>query len=94
MPSRPTIWFRAVSLVAALFVLTVFVMIAGLFSDPQLPINTWLNRNGTLLLLGEVGLLIALGTLAMLTDRSAIPKSEQGFEIQDEGASPSPTTES
>ncbi len=66
----PSLWFRAVGLVAALFVLTVFVMIAALFSDPELPINLWLNRYALPLLLGEVVLLLALGFVAMVTDQA------------------------
>ncbi len=66
---HPTRLFRAAGVMAAVFVLTVFIMIAGLFSDPDLPINLWLNRYSLYLLLGEVGLLFVLSMLAMLTDR-------------------------
>lgn len=70
MSHRPSLLFLATGLVAALFIVTVFVMIAALFSDPELPINQWLNRYSLPLLLGEVVLLVALGLAAMIQDRS------------------------
>lgn len=69
MSNHPSLLFRAVGLVAAIFVLTVFIMIAGLFSDPELPVNRWLNKFSLPLLLGEVILLVALGLAAMILDR-------------------------
>jgi hypothetical protein len=81
MPNRPSFWFRAAAFIAALFVLTIFIMIAGLFSDPDLPINHWLNRHGMALLLGEVALLLVVGFLAMLTDRSAAAQHNDEQQI-------------
>ena len=69
MAPRLSPWFRAVGFLTSGFVITVFVMIAGLFSDPKLAVNIWINRYGTGLLLAEVGLLIFCGLGAMLTDR-------------------------
>ena len=94
MSNPPSLLFRLVGLAAALFVLTVFVMIAGLFSDPDLSINLWLNRYGLLLLLVEVGLLMLLGLGAMLSDRpiQETPESDRsphprcGGDSQDERA--------
>lgn len=71
MSHRPSLLFLATGLVAAVFIVTVFVMIAALFSDPELPINQWLNRYSLPLLLGEVVLLVALGLAAMMLDRSS-----------------------
>lgn len=82
MPARPSLLFRAVGLAAALFVLTVLVMVAALFSDPELPINQWLNRYSLHLLLGEVGLLLVLGVLAMVTDRTAEPENSSAVSRQ------------
>lgn len=88
MPAKPSLLFRATGMMAALFVLTVFVMVAALFSDPDLPINQWLNHYSLHLLLGEVGLLIALGVSAMVTDRPAITAPDQGSEQNDQGSPP------
>lgn len=88
MPARPSLLFRAAGLLAALFVLTVFIMIAGVFSDPDLPINHWLNRHGMTLLLAEVALLLVVGFLAMLTDRSVAAQHDDGKQVTD-SASPS-----
>lgn len=71
MSAKPTLLFKAVGVLAAIFVLTVFVMIAALFSDPELPINLWLNRYSLSLLLGEVLLMMAFGLAAMIFDRPA-----------------------
>ncbi len=79
MTNRPAMLFRAVGVVAALFVLTVFVMIAALFSDQELPINVWLNRYALPVLLAEVGLLLLLGFAAIITDRPG-PKPESAVE--------------
>jgi hypothetical protein len=64
-------------LAAALFVLTVFIMVAALFSDPGLPINRWLNRYGLWLLAGEVGLLLVIGFLAMWGDHGGSEAPQQ-----------------
>lgn len=82
MSHKPSLLFRATGFLAAGFIVTVFVMIAGLFSDPQLPINQWLNRYGLWLLAGEVGLLCVLCLLAMLTDqpKSAPPNEPHSAE--------------
>ncbi len=77
MPAKPSLLFRAVGLLAALFVLTVFMMVAALFSDPELPINVWLNHYAMHLLLGEVALLLIVGFLAMVTDKSVPPRTDQ-----------------
>ena len=74
---HPSVLFRLAAFLAAVFVLTVFVMVAGLFSDPKLPVNVWLNDYGLWLLAGEVGLLIVLVLLAMLTDRAADQSGEE-----------------
>lgn len=66
---RPSLLFQAVSLVAFLFILTVLIMVAALFSDPDSPLNGWFNRYGISLLLGEVAALFVLGFLAMVRDQ-------------------------
>jgi len=90
MSNSPSLLFRLAGLMATLFVLTVFVMIAGVFSDPNLPMNTWLNHNGIPLLLGEVGLVLVLGVLAMATDR--VPVSNRGSEPATSEPESSPLT--
>lgn len=70
MPRPPSFLFRLVGVLAGGFVLTVFVMVAALFSDPDLPLNQWLNRYSLHLLMGEVGLLLFVGFLAMVRDQA------------------------
>jgi hypothetical protein len=81
MSTRPSLLFRCAGALAAIFVITVFVMIAALFSDQKLPINLWLNEYGLWLLAGEVGLLLVVSFLAMMTDT---PQSEKGTDMKDE----------
>jgi threonine/homoserine/homoserine lactone efflux protein len=68
MPARPSPWFRAVGVGALVFILTVLVMVAALFTDPETAINRWLNRYALYLLLAEVGALLVLAAVAMTTD--------------------------
>jgi hypothetical protein len=81
MPTPPSIWFRLVSLVAAAFVLTVLVLIAAFFTDPNTPLNQWLNRYALIVLLVEVGLLLILGFFAMLHDRPTKLESKTDEEL-------------
>lgn len=84
MSRRPTILFQFVSLVAVIFIVTVLMMVAALFSDPNHPVNLWFNRYAIPLLLGEVGALLILGFLAMAGDQTKQPQPDEGSEIKDE----------
>lgn len=68
-PRRPSVWFQAASLVAFLFVMTVLIMVAALFSDPDSPLNAWFNRYGLWLFVGEIGTLSLLVFLGMIRDQ-------------------------
>lgn len=61
--------FRLTAACGAVFVFTVFVMIAALFGDPESAINAWFNEYAGWLLAGEVGLTCVVGFAAMLFDR-------------------------
>jgi hypothetical protein len=70
MSGRPSVWFRAVSVAALAFIVTVLIMVAALFTDPETAINRWLNRYALYLLLAEVGMLLVLAGVAMTTDET------------------------
>jgi|GEM_PF-2250062 hypothetical protein len=61
--------FYPVAVVAGLFVLTILMTVAGSFGDPNAPLNRWLNRNATSLILGETGLLACVAIGSMTIDR-------------------------
>lgn len=69
-PRRPPpLLFQVVGVVAFLFILTVLIMVAALFSDPESGLNDWFNRYGVWLLLGEVGVMFVLGIVGMARDQ-------------------------
>jgi hypothetical protein len=72
----PGVLFHAAAGATALFVLTVLVMIATLFGDPEAPFNDWLNRYGTMLLIGEVALIAITACAAMAWDQRATRRDE------------------
>jgi len=62
----PSILYHIAAGAATLFILTVLAMLTTALSDPDGPLNRWLNRYGTSLILGEIALL-AISTWAALT---------------------------
>ena len=90
MPQRPSVWFQAVGLVAGVFVLTVLIMVAALFTDQRTPINLWLNRYALFVLLAEVGMLLVLGFFAMLRDRPTPGVPDSRAEIEESQSPPDP----
>lgn len=61
--------FYPVAVVAGLFVLTILMTVASAFGDPDAPVNHWLNRNATNLILAETGLLTCVAVGSMTIDR-------------------------
>lgn len=61
--------FPLVAVVAGLFVLTILILIASAFGDPDAPINRWLNRNATPLILIETAILACVAVGSMMIDR-------------------------
>ena len=69
-PRRPPpVLFQIVGVAAFLFILTVLIMVAALFSDPDSPLNEWFNQYGVWLLLGEVAVMFVLGIVGMFRDQ-------------------------
>jgi len=61
--------FYPVAVVGAVFCMTIFAVISAAFGNSQAPMNAWLNRHSTPLLLWETGLLVVTGIGAMTIDR-------------------------
>lgn len=55
-----------------MFVITIFIFVAVMFSDPLSPVVQWFDRNGSALLLWEVTAVLVLSLGAMLVDRYRI----------------------
>ncbi len=71
--SKPTLpplnrFFYIASTATALFVLTIFAMLASILGDPRAPVSLFLDRYGGRVLLGEVAVILICGVLAMLRD--------------------------
>ena len=61
--------FYPVIVMATLFCVTIFMVIAATFGDPANPANRWMNRNANMLLIGESVLLVVCAVGAMTIDR-------------------------
>ena len=80
--------FHLAAFSTALFIITIFALVAVMFGDQTAPPVRFLNRYGGALVLGEVAGIFVFGLLAMTVDRiqilrskrrqhSAIPRSER-----------------
>lgn len=67
--SNVNIFFRLAAGLVALFVVTIFSLIAVLFGDPAAPIAKLLDQIGMQLIIGEMCAILIVGTLAMTIDR-------------------------
>lgn len=61
--------FPLVAVAGAVFCLSVFAYVAAAFGDAQAPVNQWINRHGTAVILIEVVLLTLVCGAAMTVDR-------------------------
>lgn len=66
---RDRMTFYPVIVLAALFCVTIFMVIAATFGDPANPANRWMNANANSLLIGESILLVVAAVAAMTIDR-------------------------
>ena len=73
--SRPSLLFQMVVPATAVFIITILSLIAVLFSDERAPLAQWLNKNGNLLLLAELVVVVVLVFAAMAVDRMQTLKS-------------------
>lgn len=69
LEKRAGLLFRLTAVAGAVFVVTIFALVAALLGDPEAPPAKFLNRHGTSLIVGEVGVILVLGLLAMTVDR-------------------------
>jgi hypothetical protein len=66
---RDRLVFYPVAVVGGLFCLSIFICIAATFGDPEVPVNRWINRHFSMILLGEAVLLVVVCIGAMTIDR-------------------------
>lgn len=66
---RDSLVFYPVAVVGGVFCLSIFICIAATFGDPDVPVNRWVNRHFSAILLGEAMLLIVVSIGAMTADR-------------------------
>lgn len=65
----PGLLFHLAAASTVAFIITVLALVATLFGDPQAPVNLWLDAWGTVLLGGEMLLILTFGIAAMAHDQ-------------------------
>lgn len=68
-PERPNVLFRALIPAGAIFVITIFALVAVTFGDPKAPPAQFFDRYGLVLILVEVAAILVLIVSAMTVDR-------------------------
>ena len=71
-PQRVNVFFRLTVAACAVFILTIFAMIASAFSTAQSALTQILNEHGGSLIAAEVVAALVLGLVALIVDRRAI----------------------
>lgn len=61
--------FYPLIVMGAIFCISIFIVIATTFGDPDHPLNRWVNLNANLILITETVLLVILSVGAMTVDR-------------------------
>ncbi|VAX39703.1 hypothetical protein MNBD_PLANCTO02-653 [hydrothermal vent metagenome] len=83
MPEQPkplSILFRMVIVACGLFVITIFALVASLFSDSNSPLIDFLNLYGGTIIGCEVFAIISLSLIALKFDRSPVLRNLDEFE--------------
>ncbi|MDZ4688126.1 MAG: hypothetical protein SH850_23885 [Planctomycetaceae bacterium] len=65
----PGLLFHLAAGATAVFIVTVFALVATLFADPAAPVNIWFNAHAGTLLAAEVAAIAVLGVVAMGRDQ-------------------------
>ncbi len=83
MPQQPkplSILFRMVIIACGVFVITIFALVASLFSDSNSPLIGFLNLHGGTVITCEVFAIILLSLIALKFDRSPVLRNLDEFE--------------
>ena len=75
--SRVNPVFHLAAFSCALFVITIFALVAVMFGDQNAPPGRFLNEYGNTLIVGEVAATLSLGLLAMTVDRIQILRQKR-----------------
>ena len=67
-PQPPNVFFRLVIVASAVFIITIFAMVAVMFGDPRAPLAQLLNEYSGKLLVVEVAAILITGWLGMTID--------------------------
>ncbi len=68
-PGELNFFFRLAVASSAVFIITIFALVAALFGNPQAPPAQFLNAYGGVLIAGEVGVILFVAFVAMAVDR-------------------------
>lgn len=75
-PAPLNIFYRLVLIASALFVITIFAMIANLMGDPEAPATSLIDRYSGLALFVEFIAVLVFGFLAMAVERREIVREQ------------------
>jgi hypothetical protein len=90
-PSDVNVFFRLAALAVAVFIMTIFALVASLFGNPQAPLGRLLNQFGGALIAGEVVIILVVACLAMTVDRvRTLRRARRATEPTTEQAGPTP----
>ena len=67
--TKPSLLFRLIVPVTIVFIMTILILIAVLFGNPEAPISKWLHANGNHILFYELIAVVVLSIVAMAVDR-------------------------
>lgn len=73
-------FFPLVTVTVGLFIITIFVLIATMFGDPNAPVAQLFAKYGGLMLGIEVVAFLIVGPLALLVDRRQALRDLQNYE--------------
>ncbi len=91
---RDRMTFYPLIVMGAIFCISIFIVIATAFGDPDHPLNRWVNQNANLMLITETVLLVTLSVGAMTVDRQRTLRALAKEQKNESGVSDVASTES
>ena len=75
-PERVNPFFRLVIVASAIFIITIFALVAATFGGSESPASKFINAYAGTMFAVEVGVVLVLGLLALVVDRRQILRDQ------------------